>query len=160
VLLDDVEDLRAARVHRPAVDVGTAQAVPAQQFVDEAPDVHREHLRHLRRQPHPEAEVGDVPGHVVGGGGVRDGGHLAYGVPPGGRRAEHDGGRGVREERVRHHLLDVRPAAGRLQVQAGQLHAEQQRRTAAGHREVRDRAQPRQRRVTAHVADEEPLHVR
>src|SRR3712207_6952881 len=41
-----------------------------EQLVDDVAHVPGEHVGHLGRQPHAEAEVRDVPGHVVGGRGV------------------------------------------------------------------------------------------
>ncbi len=77
LLLDDLENAPPARVHCPAGDVGRDQAVRCQQPVtDDSSDVAGEHVRHLGGQPHTEAEVGDVPGHVVGGGVVGDGDHV------------------------------------------------------------------------------------
>ena len=112
-------------------------------------------LRHLVGQTHPEAEIGHVPGHVVGGGGVGDRAEVAYLVP--GRRAgqQHDGGRAVREERVGHDLLSIH--RGWLYVQAGQLDAEEQCRSVVPSHEVGHHAEPGQRRVAAHVPDEQPL---
>jgi hypothetical protein len=58
------------------VDVADGQPVAAEQLLDHGAGVPGEHVGHLRREPHLEAEVGDVPGHVVGGGHVGAGDHV------------------------------------------------------------------------------------
>jgi hypothetical protein len=67
---------------------------------------------------------------------------------------------------VRHDLLYLvrvepvgcRPVPPRLDVEAGQLTAQQQGRPISRDGEVGDGAEPRQRRVAAHVPDRHPLH--
>ena len=81
--------------------------------------------------------------------------------PDGSCGADHDGGGGVGEQRVHHHLLHrfggqrVGGQLERLQVQAGQLEAEQHRRAAVLRDVVAGRSQSGQRRVAAHVAEHE-----
>ena len=108
-------------------------------------DVAGEDVGNLRRQSHPEAQIGDVPGHLVDRTDVGAGDDV-HDVEPGPRVAgsvsghEHDDrGGGVREQRVGHHLLHV--VGRRLDVQAGQLDAQQHRRAAARDHEVGDRAE-------------------
>ena len=73
-------------------------------------------------------------------------------------RLHDDGGGGVGEQRVRDHLLEV--GLRRLDVQAGQLAAQQHGRPGAGGDEVADRGQARDRGVAAHVPDQQPLQPR
>ena len=161
-LLDHrVEDARSSGVHGPAVDVVDGVRVPLQQRGDVSTDVAGEYVRHLGREPHPEAEVGDVPRHVVGGAGVgerRDAEHLESAA--GGVRwvrGEHDGRGRVAEERVRHYLAAV---VGRgLDVQRRQLAAQQHGRPTVADDVVGDGAQAGDRGVAAHVPDEHPLQV-
>ena len=93
---------------QPATSSIRSPAV-GEQLVDDVAHVPGQHVGHPRGQPHPEAEVGDVPGHVVGGGGVGardDPGHPAA---AGRARLDDDGRRGVGEQRVRDDLLEVAP---------------------------------------------------
>ena len=136
------------------------QPVPGQQVVDQAADVQRR----APAAPAATAPSGSrvsvtsqVMWSAVEVSVTAATSRTAYPGLPG--RGDHDGGRGVREERVRDDLLGVHPGRRRLDVQAGQLGAEQQRRPAPGGHEVAHRAEPGQRRVTAHVPDEEPLRV-
>ena len=147
---------------RPSASTSsTVYACRLQQRGDVSTDVAGEHVGDLGRQAHAEAEVGDVPRHVVGGAGVgerRDVEHLeaaARGVRW--VRGEHDGRGRVAEERVRHHLAAV---VGRgLDVQRRQLAAQQHGRPTAADDVVGDGAQAGDRGVAAHVPDEDPLQV-
>ena len=126
----------------------------------------REDLRDLRREAHLEAEVGDVPGHQLSSTGVGAGDRVDHCEPAGVGLEHHRRGR-VAEQRVGHHLLEVGPGRRRaacavrrrLDVQAGELQAEQDSRFAAGDDVVTDSAEARQRGVATHMADVEPLGV-
>ena len=109
----------------------TCEPVAASSSSTSRADVPGQHVGDPRRQPHPEAEVGDVPGHVVGRAARRCG-----------RRRRRPRARAARPE-----LGSTTTAAAasansacattwstvvgrRLHVQAGQLQAEQHRRAA------------------------------
>jgi short-subunit dehydrogenase len=157
-VLDGVEDARAARVDGPGRDVLHIVAVAAEEVLDERADVFGERVRDLRREPHAEAEIGDVPGHLVAAGGVGAGVHVDDAQTRGGLRAQDDRGGGVREERVGDHLLGV--DRGGLQVQRREFEAEQGGRAVMGGHVVGDRGEGRERSVAAGVSDEEPAGVR
>ena len=131
-LVDDVEDARAPGVHRPAGDVVDVYAVPLQQLGDASADVAGEHVRGPGRQAHAEAEVGDVPRHVVGGGGVgarRDVEHL--GPLPGRPGSGVTTTAAAASENSACATTWSRSSVRRLDVQAGQLAAQQHRRPTA-----------------------------
>jgi hypothetical protein len=177
-----LEDPRTAGMDSPVPHVVRHQPVAAEELIHQGTDVAGQDVGHPPRQAHAKPEVGDVPGHVIGGGGIGPGRHVHHGqtgaearpgvthgiggaadtrssapdVCCGDRpRFDHQGRRPVGEQRMGHHLLE--PARGRLDMQAGQLQAQQQGRTAAGHDVVAERPEAGDRCVASHVPDEQTL---
>ena len=100
----------------PRLHVAAAQSVAGQQVVYGRPDVPGQDVGYLAVQGHPEAGVGDGPGHQRRG--VRDGMRGDVDHRQACRRGlHHHGGGRVAEQRVRHDLFQV--GRRRLQVQAG-----------------------------------------
>ena len=167
-LAHDLDDLAAAGVHRPAVDVLHRDARAGRA----AP--RRRAGRAARARPAPPGDSPilkprSVTSHVMWSAvetSVRA--TTSTTSKPGRVGLQHHGRGGVAEQRVRHHLLQVlgrrraaaRGLGGRLHVQARQLEAEHHGRLATGGDEVGGGGEAGQRGVAAHVADVQALHAR
>ncbi len=89
---------------RPMVDVADPEAVAIEE-IGRHPVLGQDR-RHLRREVHPEAEIGHFPGHVVEGGPVGERSHVDHLQTRGGRVDGHGCG-GVREDGVGDDLVHV-----------------------------------------------------
>src|ERR1700677_4317187 len=108
----------------PGRHVGPPQAISAQEGVDRWAYMSLNYVGYVAGKAHAEAVIGYFPSDVVGGGEVGAGLDVDHAQAiPAYTGLESDSGGGIGEKGMGQDLVEV--AAGGLDVEAGQLHAQE-----------------------------------